>query len=105
MRSDTLMTIAGLGIVPAINVAKVVQIVLRQPSTQQSRAWEVTWPTYFTMRQCTNHAVQVFQAWSAHMIVLRTQDYLAAPLVTAQIGAVPTVLQASVSAALRTHAV
>jgi len=104
MLLDMLTTIAGQGTAPLINVAQVVQIALRQPSTPQKSAWAVTLSNEDTLLQCINHAGLEYLEWSVLMIVHKTQDFLALPPMIAQFGVVPNVLEARASAA-QVHAV
>lgn len=104
MLSGMLTTIAGQGTAPVINVAKVAQIALRQPSTLQNSAWVVTLSNEDTLMKCINHAGQEFPEWSVLMAAHKTQELHAAPPMIAQCGAIPNAKMASVSAAVA-HAV
>lgn len=102
--SDMLTTIAGQGTARMINVAQVVQTALRQPSTQQKRAWAVTLSNKDTLWQCINHAGLGFLERSMLMIVRKIQVFHAVPMMIAQLGVVPVVSEAIANAVLA-HAV
>lgn len=104
MLLDMPMTIAGQEIVPLINVAQVVQIASLQLSTRQNSVWEVTSSSKDTLWQCISHAELGFLEWSVLMIAHKTQVFHAVPIVLAQCGAVPIVMEASASA-IQEHAV
>lgn len=104
MLLDMHTTIAGQETAPLINAGQVVQIALRQPSTQQNSVWAVTLSKEDTRLQSTKHAGLDFLEWSVLIIVHKIQDFPAVPPTIAQLGVVPNVLEASASATLA-HAV
>lgn len=104
MLLDMVTTIAGQGTAIPINVAQVVQTALRQPSTQRKRVWAVTLSNEDTLWQCINHAGLGFLERSVLMIVHKLQVFHAVPMMIAQLGVVPVVLEAIANAVLA-HAV
>lgn len=96
--SDMLMTIAGQGIVRMISAVMDAQIVLLQPSTLQSRAWEVLWSRACTPRPWKYHAAQVLTEWWEMVLVKKKLDSRAARLLIATLGAMPSALMEAASA-------